>query len=46
MVIRRDPDTAFKAFVAVWITVLLLNLVVWGVAISAVIEMVQWVKTK
>lgn len=41
--IKRDADTAF---IAVWITVLLLNLVVWGVAIWLAIELVQWVKTK
>lgn len=42
----RNFNRFFKWGVGVWVGVLLANLIIWGVAIWALIELVQWVKTK
>lgn len=43
---RTRMDSFGKTFIAVWIGILVANLVFWGVAIWAVIELVQWLTTK
>jgi hypothetical protein len=47
---ERDFDKTFKrttrGIIAVWVGVLLANLVIWGVIIWAIIQLVQWVQTK
>ncbi len=42
----KTARRSVKAFVAVWAAILIANLVIWGVIIWAIIELVQWVKTK
>jgi hypothetical protein len=42
----RNFDRGFKAMIGVWALILVGNLVFWGVAIWAIIQLVQWVQTK
>lgn len=47
---ERDFDKSFKrtrsGIIAVWLGVLVGNLILWGVVIWAIIELVQWVTSK
>ena len=47
---ERDFDKSFRrtrnGIIAVWLGVLVANLVIWGVVIWAIIQLVQWVQTK
>ena len=47
---ERDFDKSFKrtrnGIIAVWLGVLVGNLILWGVVIWAIIQLVQWVQTK
>ena len=43
---RRPDDRIAWLIVAGWVVSLLLCAAVWGVGIWAVIELVQWIKTK
>lgn len=46
---RRPHRSRFdfdRAFVMVWVAALVANLVIWGVAVWAIIELVQWATSK
>lgn len=42
----RTAKRGMKAFIAVWVGILIANLIIWGVVIWAIVQLVQWVQTK
>lgn len=42
----RTVKRGFKTFLAFWLLMLVANLVILGVAIWAIVQLVQWVQTK
>lgn len=42
----KTAKRTVRGFIAVWATILIVNLILLGVGIWAIIELVQWVQTK